>query len=50
MCVSVLLFRVRDTGNFTPMRLSPTPSVRTASVAGDESPSDVNVGDVGWSW
>ena len=33
---------VRDTGKFTPTRMSP------ASVAGDESPSrDVNMGDVG---
>ena len=39
---------VRDTGKFTPTRMSPAPSVRAASVAGDESPSrDVNMGDVG---
>ena len=39
---------VRDTGKFTPTRTSPAPSVRAASVAGDESPSsDVNMGDVG---
>ena len=39
---------VRDTGKFTPTRMSPAPSVRAASLAGDESPSrDVNMGDVG---
>ena len=37
---------VRDTGKFTPTRMSPALSVR--AVAGDESPSrDVNMGDVG---
>ena len=37
---------VRDTGKFTPV--SPAPSVRAASVAGDEVPSrDVNMEDVG---
>ena len=39
---------VRDTGKFTPTRVSPAPSVRAASVAGDEVPSrDVNMEDVG---
>ena len=39
---------VRDTGKFTPTRVSPAPSVRAASVAGDEAPSrEVNMGDVG---
>ena len=39
---------VRDTGKFTPTRVSPEPSVRAASVAGDDAPSrDVNMGDVG---
>ena len=38
---------VRDTGKYTPTRTSPAPSVRAASVDGDESPSrDVNMGDV----
>ena len=39
---------VRDTGKFMPTRVSPAPSVRAASVAGDEVPSrDVNMEDVG---
>ena len=39
---------VRDTGKFTPTRVSPAPSVRATSVAGDEVPSrDVNMEDVG---